>query len=344
MTVPIRNLYYIFAYACGLMRCGRDIEVGAEESPDVLDLLARILTEELRTIARRGLARDYVTFEDELATPRGKIDMQRSIARQTRMHGRLACSYDDLSINRPFNQVVKATARLLLSCPTVASGRRQDLAGVVAVLRQVSDVRAEWAMLRRIQLQGDLRRYRGVLAVCDLVLGSLLPTQGGSGARFADILNDDQRMAAVFEEFLRNFYRLEQREFRVGREVMRWDAVADAGSSAFLPVMKTDITLRSPNRVIVADAKYYSNAFSGAGEQPKLHSDHLYQLFSYVEHAWRGPGCRVDGLLIYPMTGDPLSACFILKHHGMRAEAVNLLLPWRQIRQQLLNFLEPVPR
>ena len=341
MTVPIRNLYYVFAYACGLMEGGRDVEVGAEDSPDALDLLARMLVQQLRGIARRGLARDYLVQEDVLAAPRGRIDVQRSVARLTRARGRLACAYDELSVDRPFNQIVKATAKLLLGCTDLAGERRRELAGVVALLRQVSDVRAERSALHRVQLQGDLRRYRGALAVCDLVLGGLLPVQGGGGARFADVLQDDQRMAAVFEEFLRSFYRLEQGAFRVGREVMRWDAVADADSSALLPVMRTDITLRSPGRVVVADAKYYANAFSGAGERPKLRSDHLYQLFSYVEHVRRGPDCRVDGLLVYPVTGEPFSARFVLKDHGMRAAAIDLMLPWRQIRRHLLDLLEP---
>lgn len=341
MRIPIANLYYVFAYACGMMPRGETVETGAVGSPDSLDLLARILADELRRIARRGLARDYASVEEDLARPRGRINVQRSVSRQTRARGRLACSYDELDIDRPFNQIVKATARVLASCPGLTAERCDELRAVVAALRLVSDTRADRAAIRRIQIQGDLRRYRGVLAVCDLVLAGLMPEQGGRGASFADILKDEARMAAIFEEFLRNFYRLEQRTFRVGREVMRWDATGDAASAALLPVMRTDMTLRSTDRVIVADAKYYASAFSGAGEQPKLHSGHLYQLFAYMEHARPPPGACVDGLLIYPWAGSPLSARVSIKGRGVRAESVDLTVPWRGIKEQLLEFLDP---
>ena len=342
MKIPIGNLYYIFAYACGLMRPGRDVEVGSETSPDVLDLLARILVDQTRTILRRGLAHDYLTFEEELASLRGRVNVQSSIVRQTRTRGRLACIYDELDIDRPFNQVLKATAKALLDRRGVAQDRRSDLAGIVGALRRVSTVRPDRQLIRRIQIQGDLRRYRGALAVCTLVLTALLPSEAGGGSRFSEILRDDERMATVFEEFLRNFYRLEQAQFDVRKEVMTWDFSAEVQSAALLPVMRTDMTLRSPARIIVADAKYYANAFSGAGEQPKLHSSHLYQLFAYVEHARRPSMVPVDGLLIYPVTDTPLSAQFSIRGHGMRAEGIDLLQPWPAIRNKLLTFLDPV--
>lgn len=341
VTVPIANLYRLFAYACGLMPRAGFVDVGRDEPSDTLDLLARIVAEEARAIARRGLARDYVGLEEELAAPRGRIDFQRSVARQTRRRGRLACAFDELSVDQPFNQILKATARLLLDSDQLSSRRRDEMAGVVVGLRKVSDIRAERSILGRIQIQGDLRRYRGALAVCDLVLGCLLPSRHGRGSKFAEVLEDEVRMAAVFEEFLRNFYRLEQSDFSVGSEVMRWDAEAEVASWSLLPVMRTDITLRSAKRVVVADAKYYASAFSGAGEKPKLHSAHLYQLFAYMEHADRGTGAVIDGLLVYPKVDDPLSARFSVRAHGVRAEAIDLTAPWPTIRQELLSYLQP---
>lgn len=70
-------------------------------SLDVFDLLARILVDQTRTILRGGQAHDYVTFEEELASRPGRVDVQSSVARQTRTRSRLACVYDELDIDRP---------------------------------------------------------------------------------------------------------------------------------------------------------------------------------------------------------------------------------------------------
>jgi 5-methylcytosine-specific restriction enzyme subunit McrC len=109
VTIPIANLYRLFAYACGLMPRMGFVDVGREEPSDTLDLLARIVAEEARAITRRGLARDYVDLEEDLTAPRGRIDMQLTVARQTTRRGRLACAFDELSVDRPFNQILKAT-------------------------------------------------------------------------------------------------------------------------------------------------------------------------------------------------------------------------------------------
>jgi 5-methylcytosine-specific restriction enzyme subunit McrC len=59
-------------------------------------------------------------------------------------------------------------------------------------------------------------------------------------------------MSAVFEKFIRRFYELEQSEFpSVGTRSLSWEATAErAEDLEFLPNMRTDVTLRSPDRVI----------------------------------------------------------------------------------------------
>ena len=45
---------------------------------------------------------------------------------------------------------------------------------------------------------------------------------------------------------------------------MHWAAIAENEAVlSYLPIMQTDITLRSKHQTIVADAKYYKDALSG---------------------------------------------------------------------------------
>ena len=152
--------------------------------------------------------------------------------------------------------------------------------------------------------------------MCELVFKLQLPAEDGSGTRFADVLENEVTMSSVFEMFLRNFYASEQSSFSVGAEVMHWDVEPlDAVSATLLPVMKTDITLRSPDRILIIDAKYYRDALKVQYERPKLRPDHLYQLFAYMEHSGQlRPRVPVDGALIYPAAGHSflLRTCLLV--------------------------------
>jgi 5-methylcytosine-specific restriction enzyme subunit McrC len=71
--IPIRNIYYLFLYAWDRFSEGRRVDVGSDTSPDLLNLLARVLVSGVRRQFGRGLDKGYVELIDELAFPRGKF-------------------------------------------------------------------------------------------------------------------------------------------------------------------------------------------------------------------------------------------------------------------------------
>jgi 5-methylcytosine-specific restriction enzyme subunit McrC len=187
-------------------------------------------------------------------------------------------------------------------------------------------------------LSRNTGQYLPVLKLCELVFHALLPDPAGASSRFADILKDEVTMSAVFEEFLRNFYSHEQAEFRVGREVMAWDAVAaHADDQARLPMMETDITLRSSRRTIVMDAKFYKEVLVSRSGPGKVRSGHLYQLYAYLEHAaLRTPHLPCDGALIYPAVGDPIALRYDIRGHEVVVRSIDFTRDWREIHDELL--------
>ena len=65
MTISIRNLYYLFAYAWAKFPDADVTDTGIDECPEILDLFAHLLVRYTKRILRQGLARDYLTFEEE---------------------------------------------------------------------------------------------------------------------------------------------------------------------------------------------------------------------------------------------------------------------------------------
>lgn len=71
--IPIRNFYYLFLYAWDCFPAGRRTEVGTENSPDMMNLLGRVLVNGVRQLLQRGVDRGYNENVEELKIPRGRL-------------------------------------------------------------------------------------------------------------------------------------------------------------------------------------------------------------------------------------------------------------------------------
>jgi 5-methylcytosine-specific restriction enzyme subunit McrC len=342
MSIPIRNLYYIFCYAWARFPRGDEIAVGQDDCPDLPNLFAKLLVESTHRLIRRGLDRGYIVHEEETRAPRGKLLINRMIKEQTIRRGAAVCTYDELEHDILHNQILKTTARALISVDTLTPALKHELILIRKQLAAVSDIRLTAGLFRRVQLSRDRYLYGMLMRLCEFVFHSLMPEPGGTSSRFADILSDEARMSMVFEEFLRNFYLYELSEFSVRKMDLSWDAEPLApGSMAFMPKMETDIVLNSRDRTIVIDAKYYKEILVGRpGFSKKLRSGHLYQLFAYMKHAELAyPGKQIDGALIYPAANQPVPPLdYRMSNHRLRVIAVDLAKPWKEIHNCLLDL------
>lgn len=342
MSIPIRNLYYMFCYAWQKMPDTSEIAVGAEDAPDLLNLFAKLTASGINGIIRRGLDRGYVGFVEETRAPRGKMLMDAVLKEQTLRRGSVVCSFDELTPDILHNQVLKATARKLSRSYGVDPALAHELIVIQKRLSHVSDIRVTASTFGRIQLCRNTRQYVPLLRLCEFVHRRLLPVPGGDGFMFSGFLEDEVAMSNLFEEFLREFYRHEQNEYKVSSEQMQWHGVAtDPGGWSVMPLMVTDITLRSPSSAIVMDAKYYKEPMVSAFGSPKLRAAHLYQLSAYMQRTAAGQSPpSVSGALIYGVKDSPFSLGYVLNGHTVRAEGVDLSLPWPNVRSRLLGILE----
>jgi 5-methylcytosine-specific restriction enzyme subunit McrC len=145
----------------------------------------------------------------------------------------------------------------------------------------------------------------------------------------------------VFQTFVFNFFKAEQREFAVRSEYIQWDAVAlNLESAQYLPVMHADVTLRSQTRTIVIDTKYYPQALSETYEKKRIRSDHLYQLYAYLKNC-KSQGGPPEGILLYPTTSQSLDVAFDLSGNKLRLKTLQLNQPWQKIHEELCDLLIP---
>ena len=340
--IPIQNLYYLFVYAWNRLDEGEAVDVGGTESPELADLFAKVLTGGVKHVIRRGLYRGYEPMQEETGVLRGRINIPGSMHLIARRAPRLSCEFDELTHDVLHNQILKSTISRLLSAEGLDRELAHELRLLLRVFDGVSDVRLSKLLFRNVQIHRNNSFYDFLLKVCELICDLTLPEEGGNEYKFVDILRDEKKMAKVFENFVRNFYRLEQDDYRVTPLQMRWDAKPIGGQDlSVLPWMLTDIHLESRTKRVIIDTKYYREALQESHGKRSLKSENLYQLFAYVKNAEAKGNAYsdVEGMLLYPVVGDRLDVNFEVQGHRLRAVTIDLSQPWQRIRSDLLGLL-----
>ena len=341
-VIPIRNIYFLLCYAWNQLAEGNLVDVSALDSTELADLFAVVLLKGTRHVIRRGLDQGYQSFEGELASIRGRVDVAASARKMLLAHGRACCVYDELNVNTLPNRILKATLRHLTNIPTLDESLRKKLRGLTRSLGDIEDIQLTKLSFRQIQLNGNKRFYRFLLNVCELVQGAWLVDEATGTYRFRDFLRDERKMAKLFESFILNFYRIERPEMTVTSERIYWTAVSEEDQELQqLPSMLIDVVLRDNQRTIVIDAKYYKETLQTHYGKETVRSPHLYQLFAYLKNLEPrgGADAQAEGILLYPVVGQSVRLSYQMPGHMLRIRTVDLSRPWQEIHNELLQIV-----
>lgn len=340
--IPIRNLYYLLCYSWNRLAEGELVDVSGVDSTELADLFATVLIGGTNHLLRRGLEQGYETLEGELHSIRGRIDVAVTARRMLGAHAKAYCYYDELSVDTLPNRILKSTLRYLAGVPSLDSTLRKKLLLIHRDLGGVSDVALSKMLFRKVQLHSNNRFYRFLLNTCELVQASWLVDETTGAYKFRDFVRDDRRMAKVFEDFVLNFYRIENPELEVKKERIYWTATSQKDAALrYLPTMETDISLRSPERTLIIDTKYYSKTLQTYYEAENIHSANLYQLFAYLKNLEQrgGQDASAQGMLLYPAVDKELRLSYEMQGHVVRICTVNLALDWKEIKAELIDLI-----
>lgn len=189
-----------------------------------------------------------------------------------------------------------------------------------------------------IQYNRNNQTYRMLISICYLVVKGLLQTQSDGSTKLMDFL-DEQRMCRLYEKFILEYYRREFKN-RITANASQIPWQLDNDENSMLPVMQSDIMLRSDDRVLIIDAKYYEHSMQVQFNKHTLHSANLYQIFTYVknkEYELREKDHTVSGMLLYAKTDEEIYPDNVYQMSGNRitVRALDLNLPFTEIAEQL---------
>lgn len=341
--IPIQNIYYLLCYAWNKLEERDVVNVDVIDTTSLLDLFAKVLVNGLNHLIKRGLDRGYVTWADESRCLRGKICFAPTLKRNLLVKANIHCEHDELSHNVLHNQILKSTIHSLIPIDDIAEELRDELVGSYRKLHGIDSIELNRNVFSRVQLNRNNAFYDFILRICELIYDSLLISEDPGKRKFRDFLQDEKRMAHLFEEFIRNFYKLEAKAQRVGREEIPWQAeVLTEDAASLLPKMITDVSIERNGSKVVIEVKYYKEALAIHFDQEKLHSPHMYQLYAYLKNleAKGGINKRCTGILLYPTVQKDICQDLVMDGHKVMVRTVDLNQHWKSIHKHLIDILD----
>ena len=119
----------------------------------------------------------------------------------------------------------------------------------------------------------------------------------------------------------------------------------DDSASQLLPKMQTDIILFQGNNILIIDAKYYSHMTQQQYGINTLHSNNLYQIFTYVKNKeFELKDCEhtVSGMLLYAQTDEDVipNNTYQMSGNQISVRALNLNQDFSGIAHTLDDIIQ----
>ena len=275
--------------------------LATEKFHNVAELCAAILVKGVSLQLKRGLGRDYITQTESLSTLRGRIEISESVKTMSLLNRQLICSHDEFSVNSYMNRIFKTTMEFLLRAD-ISKVRKKQLKTILVLFAEVEPL-AVHAINWNVQYNRNNQTCRMLISICRLTLKGLLQTNADDSTRLMDFF-DEQRMCRLYEKFILEYYRKEFKQISASPAQIPW--VVDDGIKIMLPLMQSDIMLAYENKILIIDAKYYSHTTQARYNTQTLHSNNLYQIFTYVKNKALSVEHEVSGMLLYARTDEKI--------------------------------------
>lgn len=302
-NIPIRNIFYMLAYAFRELTRDNYSRVAEEDFEGAEDLLAEILSIGISSQVKQGLYREYMPRTEDLPGLRGKLSLSGTIADRFRQKPLLCCEFDELTEDNPYNRILKTTADYLARHPRVASARKQKLQRLLPHFARVALLPHRAFPWSRLVFQRNNRTYEFLIELCRFVWDNLLLSET-EGTRKTGIFSDKQKLHALYENFIRAYYNRHYPALHAQKKGIAWDLDPGVERPSALPQMETDITLIHGEKTLIIDAKFYGRAMQEQWGKETFHSANLYQIFAYVKNEDRARTGNVSGMLLYAKTKD----------------------------------------
>lgn len=346
--VPLRNVWLLFLYAADLARFKTQLNVEAESASDLPELVARLLVQVVQQRLRRNLSRGYQARHAVLSRVRGRIDVLTTVSGQLLEQARVACRFEEHSMDTPRNRLVRAALDHLaqrVNKPDVVhecKALSQQLARMGVAAKKPSRAAMATDQISRNETADLL-----MVSLAKMMFEALIPSEQAGTDYALGVNMDVHLLRRLFEKAVFNALRLQLQplgwQVQHGRKLSWPVAQASDGVLAYLPGMQTDIELvhLASKRKLVIDTKFNHIFTSSQYKEEVLRSGYLYQLYTYLrtqEAQTLGHGWRSEGMLLHPQCGPAVDAYVDMQGHRLQLKTIDLMATATEFETQLLGL------
>lgn len=344
--IPLRNIWLLFLYAADLLRFKDAASVHAEAARDLPELLARLLTHVVQQRLRRNLSRGYQTRHAVLSRVRGRIDVLATASGQLLEQGRVACRFEEHTMDTPRNRLVRAALdylAVMVDAPEVVHECR-----AMSQLLGSLGVSSQRAALATDQVGRNETADLLMVNLAKMVFEASIPSEQAGRNPAVAVDADMHLVRRLFEKAVANALRLQLNplgwQVQRGRK-LRWPVTQRSdGIAEHLPGMQTDIELvhTGQRRKVVIDTKFTHIFTNTQYKTEMLRSGYLYQLYAYLrtqEAELQSQGIEhSEGMLLHPQCGQALDAYVDIQGHRIRFRTIDLMSSADEFEKQLLSL------
>ena len=338
--IPIKNIYYMLSYAFSILREEKFKKVEIEEFDNIFEMLASIISKATSSLIKRGLGKNYISRIEETSLPHGKIDIAGSIKSNLINKHKLICEYDDYLPDTYLNQIIKLTMMLLIK-QEINLKLKKELKVLLMYFKDVSIINY-YSINWNITYDKNNQHYELLIGLSYLVLKGMLQTQSDGSIKLMNFI-DEQRMSKLYEKFILEFYKKECSWMKVTSSKINWQL--DNEDCDNLPSMQSDIMIENNNKILIIDAKYYSNNMQEYFDKKSIISTNLYQIFTYVKNKqYEDSSKEVLGMLLYAKTNSEIQPdnFYIMSGNKLFIKTLDLSSEFKNIKSMLLSYIEPL--
>ncbi len=348
--IPVRNLWLLMLYASDLFRYQEHKKIAVQKNPDeIADLVAEILCEYVKRRIKRNLSHGYRSRAAVLDRVRGRIDLLNTERHQLLLRGKVACQFDELTVNTVRNCYVRSALEVISKLVTrkPLSNQCRSLAvslmsmGVIGERPSRSEVSGE----RFGRHDADDRL---MVSAATLAFDLALPTENSGSRHLTTPDRQAKWIRRLYEKGIAGFYDvvLPKAEWhvRAGRTI-KWPGESKSSNiNKILPTMITDIVVdnKITKHRVVIDTKFTEIVKPRRHGGETLKSGHIFQIYSYLRSQEGGENSmdeNASGLLLYPAVGAMIDESVVIQNHKIRFATVNLAATKAEIREQLLHVV-----
>lgn len=264
--------------------------LGSDKS-HLLEIFIRMFIAEAAGLVKRGLKSDYRQHRDNEFVYKGKLQVAQHIKYNAAHKERFYMEFDEFSLNRPENRLMKMTIEWLMRISSNANNRK-ELYRLLALFDQIEssiDPDQDWAS---VSIDRSMRDYETIMKWCRLFL---------SGQSFTPFKGDFQAyallfpMEKVYERYVATLLKKGLSHLQV--QVKTQDRTYQLFHKPARFHLKPDIVVQWRNGVVVLDTKWkllssrpdygisQSDMYQAYAYGKKYEASHVYLLYPWIPTA-----------------------------------------------------------